>query len=238
MQTMKSRIRNTPSKVALTSIILIVVSLACSASKSASSPAQVAGNPTSSGIPTPLAISSNRERTACTLSVSEAPVVNRLRLGMTVDEILALFPGSKDDAELSSALSAPRGPLGNFTFLITPSKYGSAPDFKEVSRITFTLLDGRLSSFTINYNGPQWPDVDKFVEKFVQGKNLPTADQWEPYAGMETQLKTLSCADFSIRIFSGGEGGNMNYVLVEDLEADKKLKERRRKARASSTPGQ
>ena len=170
--------------------------------------------------------------------MSEAPIVNRLKLGMTVDEILALFPGSKDDAELSSALAKPRGPLGNFTFMVTPSKYQSAPDFKEVSRVTFTLLDERLSNFTVNYNGPQWPHVDKFVERFVEGKNLPTVDQWEPYVGMETQLKTLSCADFSIHIFSGGESGNMNYVLVQDLEADKKLKERRRKARGSSAPGQ
>ena len=170
--------------------------------------------------------------------MSEAPIVNRLKLGMTVDEILAQFPGSKDDAELRPALARPRGPLGNSSFMITPSKYESAPDFKEVSQITFTLLDGRLSSFTVNYNGPQWPNVDKFLERFVEGKNLPTVDQWEPYAGMETQLKTLTCADFSIRIFSSGESGNMNYVLVEDLEADKKLKERRRKARESSAPGQ
>jgi len=98
------------------------------------------------------------------------------------------------------------------------------------------MLDGHLSSFTINYNGPQWPDVDKFVETFVEGKNLPAANQWEPYAGMETQMKTLTCTDFSVRVFSGGEAGNQNYVLVQDLEADKKLKERRRKARESASP--
>jgi hypothetical protein len=155
---------------------------------------------------------------------------------MTEAEVLAVFPGSKDDAELRSALAKPRGPLGNSSFLLIPSKYESPSDYKGVSRVTFSMLDGRVSSFTINYNGPEWPNVDKFVEKFVEGKDLPSAEQWEPYAGMENQMKTLTCTDFSIRVFNGGEGGTQNYVLVQDLEADKKLKERRRKARESASP--
>lgn len=154
---------------------------------------------------------------------------------MKVDELLTLFPGSKDDPEVRAASSA-RGPMGNTTFLLTPSKYGSAAEFKDVARLTFTLLDQRVSSFTISYSGPEWPDVDKFVEKFVADKDLPQADQWEPYAGMESQMKTLTCADFSIRVFSGGQGGSQNYVLVEDLEADKTLKERRKKAREQASP--
>lgn len=219
----------------IVSLVLIVISIACSVSKSASSPTsnQAAVSPPAS----PLPSSSVAERAACTLKISEAPVISRLRLGMTADEILALFPGSKQDAELSSALSK-RGPLGNATVPLIPSKYGAA-DFKDVNRITFNLLDGRVSSLTLNYNGPQWPHVDKFVEKFVADKDLPKADQWEPYAGMDDQMKTLTCSGFSIRIFSGGEGGSQNYVLLEDVEADKTLKERRKKARekATQTPG-
>lgn len=234
---MRSRITNASPRVGRCFIILVAVSIACSASKSASSPAQLPVNQAiSAPSSTPVTTFSAHERTACTLGLSEAPAINRLKLGMTEDEILAVFPGSKDDAELRSTLAKPRGPHGNSSFLITPSKYESAADFKEVSRVNFTMLDGRVSSFTTNYTGPEWPDVDKFVEKFVEGKSLPAADQWEPYAGMENQMKTLTCTGFSIRVFNGGEGGNLNYVLVQDLEADKKLKERRRKARESASP--
>jgi hypothetical protein len=237
---MKSRITNALPHVAQGFIILVAVSIACSASKSASSPGSPAQLPVNQAISapssTPITTSTAHERTACTLGLSEAPAINRLKLGMTADEILAVFPGSKDDAELRSALAKPRGPLGNSSFLLTPSKYENAADFKEISRITFNMLDGRVSSFTMNFNGPEWPHVDKFVEKFVEGKNLPAADQWEAYAGMENQMKTLTCTAFSIRVFNGGEGGNLNYVLVQDLEADKKLKERRRKARESASP--
>jgi len=233
---MKSRITNASPRVGLCFIIVVAISIACSASKSASSPAHVPANQPASPTPAPVTTSSVHEPTACTLKLSEAPAINRLKLGMTEAEVFAVFPGSKDDAELRSALSKPRGPLGNSSFLLTPSKYESPADYKDVSRVTFSMLDGRVSSFTINYNGPEWAHVDKFVEKFVEGKDLPAAEQWEPYAGMENQMKTLTCTDFSIRVFNGGEGGNQNYVLVQDLEADKKLKERRRKARESASP--
>ena len=49
-------------------------------------------------------------------------------------------------------------------------------------------------------------------------------------------MKTLKCTNFEIRVFAGGEGGNLNYVFVRDLDADKKLKDRRAKAREKATP--
>jgi len=217
-------------------IVLIAISLACSTSRSAGRPqGQLTQNQlaTQSASPVNTAV---QENGPCTLKISEAPVIERLKLGMTVAETLALFPHSEEDPELRSALSKPAGRFGNSSFLVTPSKYGSAAQYKAISRLTFSLLDGRVSNFTISYNGPEWPDVDKFIEKFREGKSLPPADQWEPYEGMNTQMKTLTCNGFSIRIFAGGEGGNANYVLVEDLEADKKLKERRKKAREQASP--
>jgi hypothetical protein len=237
---MRLRTSNALVLVGLSSIIVVAVSIAFSASKSAGAPPQLTNTQTTSQAPTPVATSSEQERVPCSLKTSEAPVINRLKLGLSLNEILAAFPGSKEDPEVRSALSAPHGPFGNFTFLITPSKYGSTADFKDVSRVTFTMLDEHLSSFTISYNGPQWPDVDKFVEKFVADKDLPPVEQWDKYVGMETQMKTLTCNGFSVQIFAGGEGGNLNYVLVQDLDANKKLKERRKKAReeASQTPAQ
>src|SRR6185436_16527436 len=111
--------------------------------------------------------------------------------------------------------------------------------FPGVNQISFNLLDGRVYNFSVRYDGPQWPHVDNFVAKFVEGKDLPPVDQWQPYVGMDN-LKMLKCADFEVRVFAGGEGGNLNYVQMQDLVADKKLKERRKKAleleQASPTP--
>jgi hypothetical protein len=157
---------------------------------------------------------------------------------MIPDEVLALFPGSKQDPEVTAKIPAAPGRFGFSSFSITPAKYGKDEEFKQVTQISVNLLDGKVSAFTINYSGPAWPHVDKSVENFVEGTSLPPANQWEAYSGLNDQMKTLTCADFSIRVFAS-PGGNPNYVVVQDLEADKKLKERRRKAReqASPTPG-
>lgn len=222
------------------SIILIglfVAFLACCTYKSGNPQAQVTGAQTATPLltpsPTPVVASGSGP---CTLKISQAPIINGLKLGMTAEEVLALFPGSKEDTELRSALSAPPGRFGNSSFVITPSKYKNAASYKGISRINISMLDSHTSNFTINYNGPAWPDVDKFVEDFRKDKNLPPADQWEAYAGMDTQMKTLNCEGFSVRLFAAGEGGNLNYVLVQDLEADKKLKDRRKKAREQQSP--
>jgi hypothetical protein len=172
----------------------------------------------------------------CSLVMDQAPVINGLKLGMTSAEVLALFPGSSEDAAVRASLSRPPSPLGVSDFVIRPDKYQPNEKFAGISQITFTLLDGRVSSFTVGYNGPEWPHVDKFVAKFTEGTNLPAADEWEAYVGMDTQLKTLKCKDFEARVFAGGKGGNLNYVLMTDLTADKKVKDRRAKAREKATP--
>jgi hypothetical protein len=237
MTALKSRITNLVVHRAVILISLIAVCITCSTSKSAGPQSQLAENKSPlSQSPAQVSSSPIQESGPCTLKVSEAPVLNGLKLGMTPEQVLALFPGSKDDPELRSTLSTPPGRFGNSSVLITPSKYGSAAQYKGISRLTFSLLDGHVSNFTISYNGPEWPDVDKFIQNFVEGKHLPPAGEWAAYEGMNTQMKTLTCNNFSIQIFAGGEGGSSNYVLVEDLEADKKLKERRKKAREQASP--
>lgn len=217
----------------------LAASIACSATRSASSPAEnaTANQPGQSSAT--QASPTSPEKQPCTLNLTQAPEIKSLKLGMTTDEVLAVFPGSKDDPEMRTQLSRPPTQFGATELAIRPHVLATQPDFSGLSRITFSLLDGRVSSLSVHYNGPQWPHVDKFVEKLVGEMNLPPSEQWEAYAGQDTQLKTLTCADFSIRVNAAGEGGNLNYVSMTDLEAEKKLRERRRKAReqASPTPG-
>jgi hypothetical protein len=150
---------------------------------------------------------------------------------MTPEQVLGLFPGSREDAEVRSGLAKPASPLGESSFVIKPEKSKSKDKFAGISQISFTLLDGRVYNFSISYNGPEWPHVDNFVAKFAQETSLPTIESWEAFVGLDTQLKLLKCTDFEIRVFAGGPGGNLNYVLVRDLAAVQKLKERRAKAR-------
>jgi hypothetical protein len=215
---------------------IIGVSIACSAYKSAGS------QPLTNSNATPQAAAQTntatvQEKSPCTLTLAGAPDINGMRLGMTPEEVLALFPGSREDAEIRSSLAGPPNKFGGLSFLIRPAKYESKDKFVGINQITFSLLDGRVANFTVGYNGPEYSHVDKFVAKFVEGTNLPAADQWEAYVGMDNQLKILKCTDFEINVFIGGQGGNLNYVLMKDLLAEKKLKDRRAKARAAATPG-
>jgi hypothetical protein len=172
------------------------------------------------------------------LTKNAAPVVNGLKLGMTKEQVLAVFPGSETDPDLQSQLSRPPSRFGVSDFVIRPEKLEPKDKFASFTHFTFGLLDGHVSSLNIGYAGPAYSNVDEFVSQFVAGTNLPQADQWQAYPGMENQLKVLTCKDFEIKIFAGGTDGNLNYVLLTDLEADKKVKDRRAKARAqaSQTP--
>ena len=219
----------------LIAFVLIGMSIACVPNKSALSSSANANTPINQPSEQP-GNSTEQSNANCSLTMAAAPVLNGLKLGMTPDEVLALFPGSKDDAEVKSILSRPLSPLGVSELVIRPAKFESKEKFTGINQITFSLLDGRVSSFTVSYNGPAYAHVDQFVTKFVEGTNLPPPDQWQAYIGLDNQLKILTCKDFEIRVFAGGEGGNLNYVLMRDLEADKKLKDRRAKAREKASP--
>ena len=157
---------------------------------------------------------------------------------MTADEVLAAFPGSKDDPEVQAFLKRPPSPFGVSELFIRASKFqtNGAAGVGDVTNIAITLLDGRVYTLHVSYNGPQYAHVDKFVTSFLADKNLPPLDQWQPYVGMDNQLKILNCGEFEVNVFAGGKDGNLNYVLVKDRLADKVLSDRKAKARAQATP--
>ncbi len=218
-------------------ILLLVVGV-CVACASRSTSSQTSQNNPSVPVPssTQTTNSAVQDKAPCSLTMDQAPVINGLRPGMTQEEVVALFPGSSEDAEVRSDLSRPASQFGETTFLIRPDKFESKEKFSGINQITFRLLDGRVANFRVGYNGPEFSHVDQFVAKFNEGTNLPAADAWEAYVGMDTQLKTLKCKDFEIQVFAGGKGGNLNYVEIRDLEAEKKLKERRDKAKEKAAP--
>src|ERR1700750_672785 len=80
------------------------------------------------------------EKAVCSLKATEAPAIGALRLGMTAAQVLALFPGSKEDTEVRSSLSKPASPLGVSGFVIRPGKFQSKDKYVGVSQITFNLL--------------------------------------------------------------------------------------------------
>ena len=172
----------------------------------------------------------------CGLTMPAAPSILGLKLRMTAPEILALFSKSDQDSEIAARLAKAPSKYGEQGFLIRLADHPSQNKSGDITRVDVTLLDGRAYIYNFGYKGPQYPQVNDFVSKFVEGTNLPPADQWQDFVGLENQLKILTCKDFEVRVFAGGEGGNLNYVLLTDLDAQKTLDERRAKAKAQAKP--
>ena len=186
----------------------------------------VAEQSPTAALATPTNATQNQENTPCALTI--APAIKGLKLGMTADEVLALFPGSKDDQQIKSVLSSPVDELGVSSFAITPAKYESpAPAFSDVSSITFTFFDGHVFKMYISYRETQWPSVDKFVEHFVEGTEFPAAGRWSDYPGMENQMKMLQCTGIEVRAFAAKR--ITTYVEIHDLAAEKKMNDREKK---------
>src|SRR6266404_726751 len=164
--------------------LLIAVSVACSAYKSAGSQSLVNSNSAVAQSPAESNNAGGQDKLPCTLTMDQAPDIKGLRLGMTADEVLAPFPGSKEDAELRASLSRPPSQFGASSFVIRPDRYESKEKYNGINQITFTLLDGRVYNLSVGYTGPEYSHVDKFVTKFIEGTSLPAADQWEAYVGM------------------------------------------------------
>lgn len=165
-------------------------------------------------------------KVASRLSMSQAPDVAGLRLAMTIEQVLSLFPGSESDKEIRASLNRPVNKFGVKTLVIHPAKFSAEKKFDGVNQIILTFLDGRISTLNVSYSGPVWANVNEFVSKFAQEKGLPGSDSWDAKSGADNQLKTLKCSDFEISVFAGGDNVNFNYVKMLDLTAQQKLKGR------------
>ena len=96
-------------KTFLTFIALILgVSIACSASRSAGSPPVPSVNVATTQVSPPNESAPAQDQPKCDLTLASVPAIKNLRLGMTTAEALSLFPGNKEDSELQAELANPK----------------------------------------------------------------------------------------------------------------------------------
>src|SRR6266576_964960 len=105
--------------------LLLAVSIACSSYKSAGSQSPANSNPAVVQSPAQTTNADGQDKPTCQLTLAGAPDIKGLRLGMTPEQVLALFPGSNEDPEIRSRLSQPPSQFGVSSFLVRPDKYAS-----------------------------------------------------------------------------------------------------------------
>lgn len=145
----------------------------------------------------------------CKLKLAQAPVIRGVHLGMTVNEVLAVFPGAEKDEALRQSLS--RGSFGLTGFSVDPSKYGSKDKFVGVNSVHFGFLDGDLNSFSVLYNGPEFRNHEQFISRIAGPLNLPGIEFWKQGG--------LVCEGFTLAVRVSPEGGS-NSIYVRSLEKD------------------
>ena len=146
----------------------------------------------------------------CKLTVAQAPAIRGLRLGMTIDQTLALFPSAQADSDVRGQLGGDY--FGSQSAYVHPAEYEAKEKFVGVNFINLSFLDGRLTNFSINYKGPEWKSDEQFAASVAEALNLPGVGSWKPIPnGL-----ALSCEGFRIGVLRTGA----NSISVNDLRVD------------------
>ena len=140
--------------------------------------------------------------TQCTVKV--APVIRGVKLGMTMKDVLAMFPGSRENEMVKNSLTAGEsyGSFGVSGFLVFPGQYPTKERFAGISSISFTFIDERLVRYGVAYDRPPWSHTDDFINKIAGAFNLPTAENW----AVGQSFKTLSCDGFTMHASANSTG--------------------------------
>src|ERR687892_2278553 len=88
----------------------------------------------------------------CSLTLAQAPTIRDVRLGMSSEEVLKMFPGSNDEPYIRAQLSTADQQFGMVGFSI-PTTLLPRPKFAGVNSLSVAFLDNRLSEYGLTYAG-------------------------------------------------------------------------------------
>jgi len=126
-------------------------------------------------------------QTNCTITSDRSPVVRGIRLHMTAEELLALFPnsGQRTVSSIASTANAPNFGVARLLFQASASVASVRERFAGVDSISITLFDERVTEINLNYTGPgsnprgpSWSNVDDFIVKLSEAFSLPPPKDW------------------------------------------------------------
>jgi hypothetical protein len=155
------------------------------------------------------------QKPACKMTLAQAPVIRGLRLGMTSDELFAIFPANEHEEfdraqQLRSAELPPK--YGHTFFDLYTSKYPTKDQFTGIGNIRFDLFDKKVVSIIANYtNTPQFDSAGQLMEIITRHFGLP-----EYKGGPRSEYwngTSLSCEGFRFQV--SGLSGAFSIVLTD-----------------------
>jgi hypothetical protein len=166
----------------------------------------------------------------CNLPLTQAPTIRGLRLGMTVEELIELFPGANPNELKGKAEQAKGEPaLGYLNFDFPGSQH---KDRLEGQSLYINLFDGKVTSFRISYSFTnhsrtgQIFSSEQFLDKLIGVFDLPAKEYWQQSSGNIN----LQCRGFRV---NGYVGSNLGVSVFDTSKApEEKTKQRRDEALA------
>lgn len=172
-------------------------------------------------------------QTRCNLTESTAPTVRDLRLGMSAQQFLALFPGISKKKEMKDAVERAKSTSSDETTTlgVDPIADGDARQFAGLDAVSAGFYKGRVVDLSLQYGGATWRTVDEWVSKVSEAFMLPGARDWI-VGPNEAPNKVLRCDGILIEAaIQGGSASiriqNTNY-LRESEERARAMEERKR----------
>jgi hypothetical protein len=164
----------------------------------------------------------------CKMTLAQAPAIRGLRLGMTSDEVFAIFPTS-EQGEFNRAQQlkgADLSPNYGYTRLqFNPSNYATKDRFTGIYDLAFELFDRKVVSISARYSAPQTDRPAQITEIIAKQLALPEIKTWPGYSEYSYSL-TLPCEGFRVQI--GANSGSASIFLTDP--SYEKIKEERRQA--------
>lgn len=164
----------------------------------------------------------------CTAAMARSLTIRGIRLGMSTDEVLALFLGASENPEVKAALVNPQAPpkFGLTQTYLSPRLYSTRERFAGIDFVNATFFDDRLASYYVQYtgppDGPAWNNLDEWIAKLSETLNLPVPGDWPRQPG-NGYSRALTCDGF--KIWAGNQN-QRGMVGVSEENVDRKVRAR------------
>lgn len=160
----------------------------------------------------------------CTAKFARGLAIRGIHLGMTTDELLAMFPELQEQkSRLEKAKDYPS--FGFIGIRLSAQTDGSREKLAGINNLDLTLFDNRVVRYSVSYEGPpigaHWHNPTEFLTKLSETLNLPGASDWV-IAGSTAKL---NCERVQIDVTAGGPG----YIEILDIrDWEQQLDERQK----------
>lgn len=152
----------------------------------------------------------------CGLTEATAPEVHGIKLGSSVDQVVALFPNSTRSKEMKDAIAkAKAADASEIVYVGFDAGAG-------VDSISVGFGRGRVVDFAVAYGGVTWRNVDEWVTKLAETLKLPGVQEWTTGPN-ETPNKVLRCSGVEIEAAILGGG---SQIRVRNTQFGKAMDDR------------